>query len=150
MSKICCCKFFIKRSFKVIQDHVYTKIILAHSLMDRFCWKFVWHNIWPEISLLYYEEVLWFIYFWPNYNLDLFLICLTPNLLKTFQECKYYEYTIFHSKVIQGHIRPFSCHIKIFWPNYNLGLRSYGQLLSLFLICILINMNIWIDPEYFE
>ena len=39
--------------------------------------KFVWmllswrYSIWPEISLLYYGEVLWFIYFWPNYNLDL-------------------------------------------------------------------------------
>ena len=26
--------------------------------------------IWPEMLFLYSGEVLWFIYFWPNYNLD--------------------------------------------------------------------------------
>ena len=32
------------------------------------------HNIWPEMSFLYYGEVLWFVYFktfWLNYKLDL-------------------------------------------------------------------------------
>ena len=34
------------------------------------------------------------------------IFTLTPNLLKSYQECKHYGNT---SKVIQGHIRPLSC-----------------------------------------
>ena len=39
--------------------------------------------------------------------------------------------------ILKGHMRPLLCRVifknsQIFWSNYNLDLRSYGQLLSLF------------------
>ena len=37
----------------------------------------------------------------------LYIICLTPNILKTFQGCQYYEDT--NTKVIQGGIRSYLC-----------------------------------------
>ena len=45
---------------------------------------------------------------------------LTPNLLKTLQECQHYEDEIFISKVIQGHIRQIVCQNHssafVYWP----------------------------------
>ena len=81
MSTLWRLKIFIKwiMTSKVMQrqDHLFAKIILAHSFMDRFWWKFVWmlipwrHNIWPEMSILCYEEVLCFYTSRSNQNLDL-------------------------------------------------------------------------------
>ena len=98
----------ICRAFRGVSRFVFIRGRFNSStgLVDWFWSKFVWmliswrHIIWPEMSLLYYGEVLWFFYF------------------------------------------------KTFWPNYNLDLRSYRQLLSLFFINIFISLSISIQGQY--
>ena len=73
-------------TLKVIQSHIRPpkKIILTHSFIDQFWWKFIlmlissWrHNflikiyILPKIFFYVMEKFCNFLTFWPKYNLDL-------------------------------------------------------------------------------
>ena len=78
-------------------------IILAHSFMDRFCWKFVWMLIYHKDTIItknymymtlnvtfmsWRSFVIFYMKtFWPNYNLDL---CSNGQLLSLF--CKLFNY----------------------------------------------------------
>ena len=76
-----------------------------------------------------------------------YIICLTPNLFKTFQECQHYVDINFSynevspqrsSKVIKGHFNANIVLAHSFMDLGNLDLRSYGQPLSLLRIKIYI------------
>ena len=57
----------VSKTSKIIQDHFCAKIIVAHSFMDQFWWKFVWMlNYEDKMSLLCYGEVLWFFTLRPS------------------------------------------------------------------------------------
>ena len=72
-----------------------------------------------------------------NHIILWYIFCLTPDLLKTFQDCQHYEDVNFFikwsitSKVIQRHIRPLLCQI-------HFSIFVYG----LILMKICINANI--------
>ena len=60
------------RSYKTTFSFM-PKSFVYWPILMKFCMNadIMKTHIWPELSLLYYGEVLWFVYFWPNYNFDL-------------------------------------------------------------------------------
>ena len=71
------------------------KIILPHSFMDRFWWKFVWiliskrHNlslnyIWHEMSLLCYRKILRIFFTWPSELITTLTYILMDNCFPFF------------------------------------------------------------------
>ena len=75
-------------------------------------------------------------------------IFLSISVFCSMQTLIYTQRNVFHKMMydLKGYMRPLLCRVifknsQIFWSIYNLDLRSYGQLLSLFFI------NILADPS---
>ena len=97
-------------------------------------------KVWPQRSIRSHKAIL-------KLSCSAIYFSSAPNLLKTFQEVNIIKTQIISSNRVLPHrsykitFMPKSCLFYDFfyfktWSNYNLDLRSYGQLLSLFCICL--------------